>query len=195
MKFSQILIIGMLATVVAGGCAAQPDSQEQNDSQSTASSNQPLIDPNDPARRFENEYFSLSLPAPVDKSTDRAIVPKNEGDFERINFMVEQKENEKSPFDIESERNYTICSQSELCGVMANNVDVTIDGAEGIKYETNMLGRSQDDLEGETYGFYYALERDGRYFRLWTITTDQRDPEKVEQMFDEALATLTFKEA
>ena len=144
--------------------------------------------------QFENEHFSLRLPAPVDKSISTAIVPLKEDDFERIFFSIEDKKNDISIFEIEAQRNKALCDASEICEVMANNIDVIIDGTEGIKYETNMQGRSVSDLEGETFGFYYAFQHGEQYYRFWTSTTDLGDPASAEKLLDDALATLTFKE-
>lgn len=185
-----------MAVTLFTGCAAQPapENEENNTPPTSETTSQPLINPNDPLARFENDQFTLNLPGPVDKSIPNGIVPQNEEDFERIFFDIEQKPEGQSILQVESEKNRALCDETDACPVMANSADVTIDGAEGIKYETNMLGRAQDDPEGETFGFYYALEKDGQYYRFWTTTTDLGNPEQVRQTFDEVLATLTFKE-
>ena len=183
----------MTSILLLAGCSSETTTQNQENTE-PSTIEQPLINPNDPAARFENDQFSLSLPGPVDKTVTTGIIPLKESDFERIVFAVGPKEGEKTVLETEADRNALLCTETDVCPVMANSVDVTIDGAEGIKYETNSLGRSQDDPEGETYGFVYALVKDDQLYRFWTQTTDLGDPERTQKVLDEALATLKFKE-
>lgn len=155
--------------------------------QQTSNQNSIIVEEN---TTFNQGYFTLELPE-LFEAKDGIIKPKSGRGFPRIRFDVSKKIAETDLFSLEKERVKNLCGQTDACGEIIANEDVTVNGVKGIKLTIKYKGRGVGDNQGSIYEYRYSLENNGNIFRFWTDATDNENPENVKSSFEAIMQTFS----
>jgi hypothetical protein len=182
------LIILLIVPLFLAGCVADQKTENQN----VVVPPQQEEEAQD-STTFNHSLFSFKLPAPYTEMGG-VIRAKNEIDFSPIVFDVSAEAIESDKL-LESEEMglVNICSQTESCGEIVSNENVTIDGKNGIKFTVHYKGRGVEDVEGYIDEFHYSILSNGNLIRFWSSASDLVNGRMVEDIFDEIIKTISFK--
>jgi hypothetical protein len=173
--------------IFLAGCAASQKPEDQN----------VVVPPQQEEKlqdgtTFDHNLFSLKLPAPYTEMGG-VIRAKNEIDFSPIVFDVSGQNMGDNLLELEKMRLTNICDQTEACGEIVDNENMTIDGKNGIKFTVRYKGRGAEDIEGYIDEFHYSILSNGSLVRFWASASDLVNGKMVEGIFDEIIKTISFK--
>ncbi len=173
----------MISSMLLTGCAGNQGRQTpQQPTETIQESN-----------TFENELFSLKLPAPYTADAS-GIQPKGEKDFPIIVFGSSKEKVEINKLlEFTEEWFKNLCGQTDSCGKIIGSETVIIDGKNGLKFTIQYQGRSLEDRSGYRNEYHYSILNGGNLFQFWTSASDLENPAEMSRSFDKIIKTISFK--
>ena len=178
-----IAIMLVISSMLLTGCAGNQETQTpQQPTETIQESN-----------IFENESFSLKLPAPylVDVSS---IQPKGEKDFPIIVFGSSKEKVEINKLlEFTEEWFKNLCGQTDACGKIISSETAIIDGKNGLKFTVQYQGRSLEDRNGYINEYHWSILSGENFFQFWTSASDLESSAEMSKSFDKIIETISFK--
>jgi Tfp pilus assembly protein PilV len=179
-KLSTIMML--IVAVTLTGCAGNQNQTVTNE-QSTSTKE---------VLTFNHALFALDLPAPFE-ANNSLIKPTREKDFPQIVYGVSKTSNEGSLLPMEEEKQKNLCGQTDACGKITENEEVTINDTNGIKFTVKYEGRSIDDPAGYILEYHYSLQNGENLFRFWTSANDLENAKNIKQSFENIMKTFVIE--